>query len=154
MVQGSLSAKHGPLAGACRQPKPLAQLSVVHGLASSQSSAVPGWHWPPLQLSSTVQGLPSVHGPAVGCSRQPVLGSQPGSEHGPTSGQSASTPTHLPPGWQFSAWVQASPSSQTPEVTMVQAVLLASGKQRMHGSMGALAPSLEHRMPKGEAILQ
>jgi len=50
----------------CWQPADGSQLSFVQGLLSLQSNAVtPGWQTAPLQLSPTVQALPSSHGTAV-----------------------------------------------------------------------------------------
>jgi hypothetical protein len=42
-------------------PLVASQLSLVHGLLSSQLAAVPGKHWPPLHTSPKVQALPSSH---------------------------------------------------------------------------------------------
>jgi len=38
------------------------QLSVVQMLPSLQTTAVPAWQVPPLQVSPVVQALPSLHG--------------------------------------------------------------------------------------------
>jgi hypothetical protein len=43
------------------QPVAGSQESSVHGLLSSQPTAVPGWHDPPPQVSFAVQALPSSH---------------------------------------------------------------------------------------------
>ena len=46
--------------GLCAQvPDAVMQASVVHGLSSSQSRALPATHLPALQASSTVQPVPS-----------------------------------------------------------------------------------------------
>jgi hypothetical protein len=53
---------HGSLLGVFTQPVNSAQLSVVHGLLSLQSSAVPSTHWPAWQVSVPSQELASGQG--------------------------------------------------------------------------------------------
>jgi hypothetical protein len=60
------------------QPVTGSQLSVVHGLLSSQLSAVPAVHTPPWQVSLPLQTLPSGHAVpfTTGVLEQPKAGSQ------------------------------------------------------------------------------
>jgi hypothetical protein len=91
-------SSHGLALGVKLQPVAGAQVSSVHGLASSQTGAEPGRHLPLAgsQVSSPLQALPSLH--AIGV---------PGTH--PTAGEQLSTP------------LQGLPSSHESGVPAVQA---------------------------------
>ena len=55
----------------CWQPLVGSQLSLVHGLVSSQLTALPAWQAPLLQVSPTVQTLPSLQGTVLLADLQP-----------------------------------------------------------------------------------
>src|SRR5262249_30223516 len=100
-VVQALPSSQGPVATACKQPSVASQRSVVHGLPSSQSSGVPGWHpatgsqvstplqtsvsphgttvplhTPPRHTSPVVQTDPSSQGRLLSTNRQPSTESQ------------------------------------------------------------------------------
>jgi hypothetical protein len=52
--------------GVLAHPEAGSQLSAVHTLPSSQSTAVPAEHTPNWQVSSPLQRLPSLHGAPLG----------------------------------------------------------------------------------------
>jgi len=98
------------------------QVSLVHGLASSQLGGVPAWQTPAWQVSAPLQALPSEHEvPVCGACWQPSCVSQLSVVHELLSLQSAAVvqgtqplmgvPVQLP-FWQWSAFVQMLPSSQ------------------------------------------
>lgn len=94
------------------QPFCGSQASTVHGLLSSQVTAVPGLQAPLLQASPAVQALPSSHTPVRALNTQPFCASQPSTVQGLPSLHVALEPAvHLPP-WQLSPWVHALPSLQ------------------------------------------
>jgi len=57
----ALPSSHGLLLLVCVHPVPESHASVVHGLPSSQLTAGPPWHEPPLHASLEVQASPSLH---------------------------------------------------------------------------------------------
>ncbi len=65
-VVQALASSQGKLLDVYLQPLAGAQLSVVHGLASSQVTAEPGAHRPAAQVSPWVQTSPSSQAPAAG----------------------------------------------------------------------------------------
>ncbi len=87
------------------------QLSVVHGLSSSQLLAPPGTQAPPWQVSPLVQALPSLQPPGPGTAWQPDLPSQLSIVQAFPSSQTIFWPTHSPP-VHVSFWLQTLPSSQ------------------------------------------
>ena len=96
------------------QPISASQLSVVHGLLSSQLVTELPKHTEFWQLSPLVHALPSSHAvPSRLVAVQPVAGKQPSLVHGLLSWQTAAVPKHLPL-LQVSPNVQASLSSQLP----------------------------------------
>ena len=64
------------------QPSSSLQLSVVHGLSSSQSSEMMPAHTPCWQVSALLHALPSSQGRALGMNLQPAVASQASSVHG------------------------------------------------------------------------
>jgi hypothetical protein len=86
------------------------QLSVVHTLASSQTTGVPTWQVPPPQCSPLVQALPSSHGFVLLECAQPVAGLQESFVQGLPSSQFMAEPWHAPPAHE-SPLVHALPSS-------------------------------------------
>src|SRR2546426_136384 len=109
VVQASPSSQ-GAVLKVCPQPVRGSQASSVHGLPSSQRSALPA-HVPCVQMSSVVQASPSSQAAALGVYTHPVAGGHESSVHGlPSSQLRAARPIHLPPE-QVSPVVQASKSS-------------------------------------------
>ncbi len=96
-VQGAVSSL------TLTQPEPMAQLSLVQGLRSSQLVGPPDWQEPPLQASPAVQGLLSVHGMLLSFCTQPLMGSHESSVQGLASAQFRAEPglhtpaTHMSP---------------------------------------------------------
>src|SRR5439155_1345728 len=94
------------------QPVAELQVSSVHTFPSSQLSAGPPAHTPPLHASFVVHTLPSSQGAVLFVWTQPVAGLQVSSVHTfPSSQLGAAPPTHLPP-LHPSLTVEAVPSSQ------------------------------------------
>src|SRR5438093_394905 len=92
------------------QPVAELQVSSVHTFPSSQLSAGPPAHTPPLHASFVVHTLPSSQGAVLFVWTQPVAGLQVSSVHTfPSSQLGDAPPTHLPP-LHLSLVVQASPS--------------------------------------------
>ena len=60
-VVQALPSSQGLVLFVCTQPVPESHESSVHALVSSQPSAGPPWHEPPLQASFVVQASPSSH---------------------------------------------------------------------------------------------
>jgi hypothetical protein len=93
-----------------RHPVAGLQESSVQPFASSQFSAGPPTHAPPLQASAVVQAFPSLHAAVLFVWTQPVAGLQESSVQPLLSLQSrAGPPTHTPP-LHASAIVHAFPS--------------------------------------------
>jgi hypothetical protein len=62
VVQAFPSSQLRSGTGVYTHPEPGLHVSSVHGLWSSQTTAVPGWQDPPPQVSPDVQAFPSSHG--------------------------------------------------------------------------------------------
>src|SRR5439155_1449397 len=93
------------------QPVAELQVSSVHTFPSSQLSAGPPAHTPPLHASFVVHALPSSQGAVLFVWTQPVAGLQLSSVQAlPSSQLGARPPTHTPPP-HASLMVQAFPSS-------------------------------------------
>ena len=90
-VQTLLSVQVAALAR-CVQPVWALQPSLVHGLPSEHSAAVPPRQLPPAHASPTVQALPSVHVAALARCVQPVGAEQPSVVQGLLSTQLAAPP--------------------------------------------------------------
>ena len=117
LVQG-LPSLHGWVLAAWLQPSLASQASLVHGFWSSQLGAAPGLHTPAVQVSPTVQALPSSQVPAAALCRQPLVLSQLSAVHGLLSLQLTVAPAwHTPPP-QRSPTVQVSPSLQVAVVAV------------------------------------
>jgi hypothetical protein len=95
------------------QPKTGSQLSVVHTLASLQSSGVPGVHTPAWQVSPPLHTLASLHEVpfSTGVLAQPVAASQLSAVHTLPSLQSSALPGVHTPLSQVSFPLQTSPSA-------------------------------------------
>ena len=93
------------------QPLAMLQLSVVHGLLSSQLDCTQGAQVPATQASSTVQTLPSVQAALLAVTVQPVAMSQASSVQGLPSSQLTPLPALHVPSAQTSPTVQTLPSS-------------------------------------------
>ncbi len=102
----------------CWQPASLSQLSLVHGLPSSQLSAPPATQLPPLQVSPTLHTLLSVHGAVLLVETQPWLGSQTSSVHGLLSLHTTFEPGTQPPDLHTSPEVHRLLSVQTAVLLM------------------------------------
>jgi hypothetical protein len=97
-------------------PVVVSQPSVVQGLLSLQTLALPGWQLPPKQLSLVVQALPSLQLTALLVVRQlPVAWSQLSVVQRLPSSQVVAGPPLQLPLWQTSPLVHALPSSQVSE---------------------------------------
>jgi len=88
------------------------QLSLVHGLVSSQLTALPGWQAPLLQVSPTVQTLPSLQGAVLLADLQPPWASQVSVVQGLLSLQALGPLGVQTPALQASPMVQALLSEQ------------------------------------------
>ena len=95
----------------CVQPVAGLQPSVVQPLPSSQLTAAPGTHCPPLHVSLWVQALPSSQGSVLFVCVQPLAGLQPSVVHTLPSLQPAAGPGLQAPPAHASPVVQALPSS-------------------------------------------
>ena len=140
-VQASLSLQ-APVVAACRQPWLGAQLSAVHGLASSQSAALPGKHLPATQASSLVQALPSLQNWPPGMVTQPFCLSQVVVVHTPVSLQTTAVPAWHTPPWQESPLVQASLSSQAPAAGLAVQPSFVSQLSAVHGLLSSQATAV------------
>jgi hypothetical protein len=111
VVQRSPSLQAFVLLSLTHLPPPMwTQESVVHGLASSQSSGVPA-HTPPEQTSPVVQFVPSLQVAVLGSLTQPIVESHESLVQGLPSLQTTAVPVHAPLE-QTSPVVQALPSLQ------------------------------------------
>jgi hypothetical protein len=110
-VQASPSLQVAAL-GRLTQPVLGTQLSSVHGLLSSHTTALPPPQLPLLQASPAVQASPSLQVAALGRLTQPVPGTQLSSVHGLLSSHTTALPPPQLPLLQASPAVQASPSLQ------------------------------------------
>lgn len=91
-VHGLPSSQLAPMTGVNRQPLTLSHWSVVHGLPSEHFLAVPA-HVPLLQVSLTVQAMPSSHAPLkVVYLQTPVTPSQTSAVQGLPSSQTTGVP--------------------------------------------------------------
>jgi hypothetical protein len=97
--------------GAFTQPEAGLQLSSVHAFESSQGTADPPPHDPPLHVSPVVQALPSSHGLLFGVYTQPEAGLQLSSVHPLPSLQTTDDPPLHDPPLHASPVVHALPSS-------------------------------------------
>jgi hypothetical protein len=92
----------------CLHPTIGSQLSVVHGLLSSQLSGVPARHVPAWQTSAPLQTLLSLQEMpfAIGVCEHPVVASHPSVVHGLPSLQSSALPGRQTPAWHVSTPLQ------------------------------------------------
>ena len=119
-VQALPSVHVVPLSGLWLQPDAGLQPSAVHGLPSSQLSALPGWHALLAQESPTEHWLLSSHGvPFSALVVQPFVGSQPSAVHALPSSQVVALPPVHAPALHASPVVQASPSEHALPLTLV-----------------------------------
>src|SRR5947209_4738204 len=83
----------------------MSQVSIVQGLASSQSSSVPAAQVPPWQVSRPLHALLSAHAVpfATGVCWQPLSGLHASTVHGFASSQRSGVPAVQVPPWQVSA---------------------------------------------------
>ena len=105
-------SEHANVFGLLAQPAVALQRSSVQGFWSSQVSAAPGKHKPPLHVSLSVHALPSVHGAALKTWSQPLSGVHGSSVQGLPSSQTTAAPGWQLPPPQASFCVQTSPSEQ------------------------------------------
>src|SRR5207245_823841 len=112
-----VSAWQQPAIGACMQPTPGSQLSVVQGLASSQSGGVPATQVlfthvsAPLHTSPSSQSPSFTQQPGIGALTQPDAGSQESAVHTAPSSQLVEVCVQPEEGSHASS-VQGSPSLQ------------------------------------------
>src|SRR4051812_47250791 len=93
-----LPSSHGAELFVVVQPPSASQLSLVHGLPSSQVGAAPPTQVPPAQWSLVVQSLPSSHDTVLLPCVQPVGDVQPSSvQISPSSHTGGGPPTQVPP---------------------------------------------------------
>jgi hypothetical protein len=139
------------------QPVAGAQVSVVQTFPSSQFSAAPPTHVPPLHASLVVQALPSLQGAVLLVCVQPVAGLHESSVHRlPSSQLGPAPPTQAPPE-QASPVVQALPSSQAAVLfAWVQPVagLQASSVQRLASSQFGAAPPTQTPPAQVSVVVQ
>ncbi len=140
LVQASPSL-HTAVLLLCEQPFAMSHRSSVHGLPSSQGLAVPSPQVPALQVSPTVQPLPSSHGVgSIAALTQPFVLSQLSAVHVLPSSQFLAGPPAQAPAAQASAVVQASPSSQAATLLVcVQAAPAASQPSSVQGFLSSQA---------------
>lgn len=124
----------------CWQPADALQESVVHGLVSSQSSAVPGAQEPPAQRSPVVHTLLSLHGAVLLAVVHPVVELHPSVVHGLPSLQVTAPPGAHTVAAHASPVVHALPSEQ--------GRVLAANAQPLAGLQASLVHKLlsEHAM--------
>jgi hypothetical protein len=116
VVQALPSSQLALLLVLVQLPVVVSQPSVVQGLLSLQTLALPGWQLPPKQLSLVVQALPSLQLTALLVVRQlPVAWSQLSVVQRLPSSQVVAGPPLQLPLWQTSPLVHALPSSQVSE---------------------------------------
>ena len=144
-VQALPSAQGMPSRLACSQPTALSQLSLVHGLPSSQSMALPDTHLPPLQPSPSVQAVPSLHGSLLALCTQPTASLQLSLVHGLSSAQLGTLPAHEP--WKHtSLTLQTWPSSHAAPSLLVCTQPLKNPQESMvhasPSSQSTLLPGL------------
>jgi hypothetical protein len=129
VVQALPSLQALPVRATLRQPEDTLQLSWVHGLSSSQSTAMPGWQAPlALQVSPVVQALLSLHSvPVRARLTQPLVALQLSAVQALPSSQLTVVPTQLAAALQTSPLVQAEPSEQAVPVkaTFLQPVAVS-----------------------------
>jgi hypothetical protein len=112
-VQG-LPSLHDAVLKAYTQPDAGLHESVVQGLLSLQTRALPGAQFPAEQMSPTVQALPSLHAPGAATNAHPVAGRQVSVVHTFPSLQTRAGPAVQVPPAQVSLVVHALPSVQLP----------------------------------------
>ena len=141
LVQASPS-EQGAALFACWQPFVRSQLSVVHGLLSSQEVMLPGVHAVALQMSFAVHGLPSSHVAALGRCTQPVASTHVSSVQGLSSAHCATLPRHLPLLHKSSA-LHFCPSSQTVPSALLCAQPLAKSQLSLVQTLASSQSTLE-----------
>jgi hypothetical protein len=128
------------------QPLPGLQLSVVHGLLSSQVRLPPALQLPARQASAVLQALPSSQLAVVGANAHPLVGSQLSAVQPLPSLQTKAVPPAQVPPLQASALVQALPSLQGIAAAMATQPLAGLHKSKVHGllsSQGTAEPALQ-----------
>ena len=124
------------------QPLLASQMSVVHGLPSSQFTDLPALQLPPAQASPIVHGLPSSQGRLLPVCTQPLLGLQLSVVHGLPSSQSTAVPGLQAPSAHWSPLVQALLSVQA-------AVFLANTQPEVASQLSSVQtlPSWQLSLP-------
>ena len=107
----ALPSEHAVVKNACWQPSVLLQLSCVHSVWSSQFTAAPGTHVPPLHWSPLVHASPSEHSAVLLACWQPLVRSQLSVVHGLPSSHEVMLPGAQLPALHASFAVQGLPSS-------------------------------------------
>ncbi len=140
----ALLSLHDAMFAACWQPFSGSQLSLVHGLLSSQPIVLPGIHPPPRHASPTVQPLPSSQGRLLLAAAQPLSGSQLSVVQGNPSSQVLGAPGTQRPAAQASLTVQTLPSEHVPPTAKCLQLLTLSQLSSVHGlpssQLAALLP--------------
>jgi hypothetical protein len=108
----ALPSLHAAVLFVKTQPVAGLQLSVVHGLLSLHTTAVPGLHRPPPHVSPAVQALPSLHAAVLFVKTHPVAGLQLSVVHALLSLHTTAVPGLQVPPPHVSPDVQALPSLQ------------------------------------------
>jgi hypothetical protein len=111
-VVHAFPSSHGAVLFACVQPVAGLQLSLVHALESLQFLGNPGEQDPAVQVSPTVQALPSLQGNVLLVLTQPRTVSQVSLVQTLPSSQLGAAPPRQVPALQVSFVVQAFASSQ------------------------------------------
>ena len=109
-VVHALPSSHAAVLFVVTQPVAGLQVSVVQGLLSLQTAAVPAWQLPPPHASPVVHALPSSHGLVLLVKTQPVAGLQVSVVQALLSSQTTGAPGTQAPPPQMSPVVQALPS--------------------------------------------
>lgn len=134
-----LPSSQAPETAAKLQPLMGLQLSVVHGLLSSQFTLPVALHKPAWQPSPVLQALPSSQLAVVGAYTQPPVESQLSVVHGlPSLQVTAGPPLQLPPA-HVSVLVQALPSLQGMAAAIATQPLAGSHKSKVQGLLSAHA---------------
>jgi hypothetical protein len=129
----ALPSSHALLAFVFTQPSVGLQLSIVHGLPSSQLTAGPPAHVPPLQRSPDVHWSSSLHDTVFGVCVQPVADAHESVVHTWPSSQSGAGPPAHPPARHSSAVVQAFPSSHGAALFVCTQPVAGSQPSSVHG---------------------
>ncbi len=139
LVQALLSVQTAVSSLVKVQPMARSQPSEVHGFPSSQTGAAPATQVPSLQVSPTVQALPSSHLAVVAPKTQPLIASQLSAVQGFWSSHAVGAPGKHAPSLQVSPSVQTLPSSQAPVLLVLEQPAVLSQVSVVHRFLSSQA---------------